>query len=194
MRAEELLTYPSVEPVSLERAKWHLSVDHDDDDPLIMDQIRAARAFVEAHTGTKLVRQAWRVYFDDGLYERDTVPPPVQEITQIQYIDIDGNTQTVASSVYELDRNRQKLRLAYNQVWPQTRTQANAAWMDVWSGYYTPTTSPLLLTGEIPTDLTGAILMLVDHLYEHRGREIANNMQDNPAFMQLIAPHRWMNR
>ena len=194
MRAEELQTAPSVEPVSLERAKWHLSVDHDDDDPIIMDQIRAARGFVEAVTGSRLVRQKWRVYFDNGLYERDTVPPPVQEIDQIQYIDIDGVTQTVATSVYELDKARQRLRLQYNQVWPQTRTQANAAWMDVWSGYYTPSNSPLLLTGEIPNDLSGAILMLVDHLYEHRGTQIDSRMQENPAFMHLITPHRYFNR
>ena len=193
MRAEQLLTQPTVMPVTLAQAKWHLNIDHDDDDPLIADQIRSATAFVESHTQTKLVRQKWRVFMDYALDERDLTPPPVQEIEQIQYIDGDGVTQTLSSTVYGLDRNRQKLLLAYDQVWPTPRYQLNAAWMDVWTGYYDPANSPINITGEIPLDLKAAVFMLVDLLYEQRSVIVPPNMGSNPAFMGMISPHRAMN-
>lgn len=191
---EQLLSAPAVEPISIIDAKWHLNVEHDDDDPLINRMIGSARAYVEEHTRTRLVRQSWRTFMDYSLQEIDLVPNHVQEVIQVQYVDEDGATQTVTSSVYEVDIPRQRLHLAYDQVWPTTRHQRNAAWVDVWTGYYVATNSPLDLTGDIPADLRGAIYMLLDHLYENRGLLVPRSFGQDPVFNALIGPHRVMNR
>jgi uncharacterized phiE125 gp8 family phage protein len=190
----ELLTAPTIEPVTLPDLKYHLNVDGTHDDPLIVRIAQTARAYVEEHTRTKLVRQQWRVYMDYHLMETSLWPAKVQEVAQVQYVDEDGATQTVATSVYDVDIPNQRLLLAYDQTWPTTRHQRNAAWMDVWSGFYVSGNSPLDLTGNIPDDLLGAIYMLSDHMYEHRGVSVAPGFGQDPVFRALLAPHRRYER
>lgn len=187
---KELLTDPDREPVDLVDLKWHLNVDTDDDDPLILRIGKAARAYVEEHTRTKLVRQKWRVFLDWNLHEIDFEPSPVQEVDQVQYVDGDGVTQTVSTSIYTVDIPRQRLLLAYDQTWPTTRNQRNAAWVDVWTGFYDAGNSPIDIVGDIPDDLKGAIFMLADHMYEHRGVSVAPGFGQDPVFAALLAPHR----
>lgn len=62
-----------IEPVTLEQAKTHLRVEHDDEDDYILSLISAAREYAENFTGRLL---AERVY-DDGeeAPEGETVEP-----------------------------------------------------------------------------------------------------------------------
>lgn len=186
------LTAATEYPVTLEEAKAQCVVEHNDDDTLIDRLIGAATAHVEDVTGLSLVRQKKRLYLD-GFCDAIYLPNgPVQVIDQVQYVDTDGNTQTVTSTIYTFDTVEPYLRRAYGQTWPSHRPQVNAIWVDYWAGYYDQASpeSTIDTTAKIPKPLTDGILMMVADLY--RNRESRNELQtyDNPAFDCMIAPYR----
>ena len=153
---KSIQTEPTREPVTLAEAKQNAAIDHDDDDALVSRMITSARKHVEMITNRVLVRQKWRLYLDHGLQAFELQPATVQEVDQIQYVDTDGNTQTLATSVYTVDIPRQAVYLAYNQSWPATRTVRNAAWADVWAGYYKTDSSPIDVLADMPEDIKQA--------------------------------------
>lgn len=184
-----ILTEPTVEPVSLFEVKEHLNLDHDEDDRQIEIFIRAARQHVESRCNRVIVRQKWRLYLDDGFRAFHLRPTKVQEVEQIQYLDTDGATQTLSTSVYTADIPRQAVYLAYSQSWPSTRTVGNAVWADVWSGYYKTSNSPIQIKEDIPDDIRAAMLLLIEDLYEHRGKNSEIVLRENPTFNALVQSH-----
>ena len=186
-----LLTAPSVYPVSLAEAKEHLILETNDMDSLVDRFVKAATAHVEYRTGRAIVRQKWRIYLDYFADEVSLEPNPVQEIHQVQYVDVDGATQTVTSSIYTLDVAQQRLLKAYGQTWPTPRVQDNAVWIDVWAGYYDASTSPVNIRSLIPEDLKSAVLLMVGNLDQNRTMGIVGtSFAETPGFDLLIQPHR----
>ena len=59
-----LISEPEEEPLSLADAKLFLRVEHDAEDALITNLVRAARRHVETQTGRRLVTQIWRLVLD----------------------------------------------------------------------------------------------------------------------------------
>jgi uncharacterized phiE125 gp8 family phage protein len=59
-----LLTGPDIEPLSLEKTKIFLRVEHSDEDQLIAALIAGARIHIEAQTQTALISQSWRMVLD----------------------------------------------------------------------------------------------------------------------------------
>lgn len=53
----QIVASPAVEPVSLSELKLYLRIAHDAEDPLLADQIGAARGLVEACCGRALIRR-----------------------------------------------------------------------------------------------------------------------------------------
>ncbi len=180
---KELLTEPANEPVTLAEAKAHLVVDTDfnDDDPYITRLIKAARLHAEQRTNRVYVRQQWRLWMDYKFTEFKLLPAFVREVDQIQYIDADGATQTLATSVYTVDIPRRCVYLAYNQSWPAVRYQRSAIWADVWAGEYDETASPIDDTAGVPEDLKQAVLMIVADSYEHREAGMEITLHENKA-------------
>jgi uncharacterized phiE125 gp8 family phage protein len=187
-----LLTDPTSEPCTRSEAKAHIGLGSATDfDTMIDGMIVAARRHVEQYTRRALIRQKWRQYLDGFPCEISLAPPTVQLIDQVQYKDSDGATQTVSSSVYELDVPRQVVRTAYAQSWPSPRAHENSVWLDVWSGYFT-TGSPM--TNAVPADLKFAVLMLVEDLFEHRGKQSELVLHENATACALMQPYRVLDR
>lgn len=110
-------------------------------DELIAGYIVAAREYVEQYLARPLITQTWR-------YTLDTFPPdsvnyieiprsPLISVSSITYVDDDGNTQTLATSVYSVDADSKPgaVRLKYDQEWPDTRDQPNAVTINFTAGY-----------------------------------------------------------
>lgn len=192
MTLKQIQTEPTVEPLTLTEVKAHLVIDHDDDDAMLVALIKAARKHFEMRTNRVVVRQKWRLFFDYYMGTVDLEPYQVQEVSAVQYLDADGATQTLSSSIYTVDVPRQKLYLAYGQTWPSIRYVTNAWWVDVWAGYYT-VASPLDLMGGIPQDAKHAMLMMVGDLYENRETRLDVQNYANPTYDALIAPHVWLH-
>lgn len=186
------LTSPIEYPVSLEEAKSQAVIEHDDHDVLITRMIAAATSYVETLTNRSLVRQQKRLYLDRFSDKMYLPKGPVRVVDQIQYVDADGATQTLATSVYSFNDVEPYIRLAYGQTWPAVRNQANAVWIDYWVGYYDQASpeSSIDLTIKIPPDLADAILVLVADLYMHREAQLDIQLYNNPTFNYFVGPYR----
>ena len=186
-----LITEPTIEPVSLFQARDHLRLEDGEQDELVVRCVKAARQHVERRTGRSLVRQQWRQYFDFFPPTMFLEPSPVKEVERIQYVDTDGATQTLATSVYEFDEARQIIRLAYEQTWPSSRPHPNSVWADLWCGYYSTGDSPIRPLDNLPEDLTSAILLVTGELFENREQSVIGlTVTASRTFEMLIQPHR----
>ena len=191
-----LITQPASEPVSVTEAKAHLVVEHSTDDTMIGVLITAARKHVEARTNRALVRQKWRIYLDEFSDCIDLHKQPVISVDSVNYTDADGVSQVVGGSTspvspgsyYTLDTANGYVRKAYGATWPSPRNEANSVWVDFWSGYANTAASPVTT---VPADLRIAILLMVEHMYEHRGHSSEIQLFTSPAFDLLIQPY-WM--
>lgn len=157
----KLITQPAAEPVTIYDLADRLRLDVGDDTRMLSGLIKGARQYVEARTGQRIVRQKWRMYFNAFADEMKLSPPMVREVQQIQYLDADGATQTLATTCYATDIAGQMVRLAYGQTWPGTRADYNAVWVDGWSGMYDETSSPISSTANVPQDIQQAIVLQV---------------------------------
>lgn len=184
-----LITKPTTEPFTLAEAKRQLNIEHDDDDILITRLISVVRQHIENETSRSIVRQEHRLYIDE--FEEVFLPfGPVKSISQVQYIDSNGATQTLASSVYALDSKEDRLMLSYDQSWPDTRAQRSAIWIDYWAGYFNDSTSPVSILEDVPDDLRHAMLMLLSDLYMSRESQTDIALYKNVAFDMLIGKYR----
>jgi uncharacterized phiE125 gp8 family phage protein len=114
---------PESEPVSVADAKLHLVVDHSDHDTLILQYIAAARAYVEAYTGTRLVSQTVVLRTDTWTDLQRLPVGPIASISSIAYTDVGGTSQTLSTNVYEarLYGLEPEIVLKHNQTWPTIR-------------------------------------------------------------------------
>lgn len=116
----QITTPPTHEPVSLEQAKRHLRVDDAESDALIRSYLRAARAWCEDYAGRAFCRQTITLKMSSFPAAIQIPRPPLVAVSSITYVDTAGATQTVASTVYDVDTTSEpgKVLLAYDQDWP----------------------------------------------------------------------------
>ena len=161
--ALELSTAAASEVMSAAEAKRHMRVIADDDDAYIDTIISAATKYTEDTLGSSLITQTWKMYMDcfPGMIELPR--GPVQAVSSIEYIDTNGDTQTLAASKYTVDLKSQRPRItpSYNESWPSTRGIVNSVTVTFISGYGDTCDA-------VPVQIVQAIKMLTAHLYENR--------------------------
>lgn len=177
-----IVTQPEDEPLSLAEVKEFLRIDGDDQDATIDAMFTAAREYCEEVLSRQLMPATLRLSLD-AFPESIVLPrPPLISLTAsesyptlgISYVDSQGATQTLATSVYQVDSYSEpaKVVLAYNQSWPDTRTQVNAVNVTYRAGYAD--------ADSVPNRIKQAILMLTAHWYENR--ESVGQVGDEIAF------------
>ena len=149
----DLVTAPPAEPVTLAEQKAHMRVDFDADDTLIEALIKTARQHLDGPDGwlgRALVQQTWDMRLDgfplisSGGEIRIPLAPLIS-VDQITYRDPDGQTQTLASSVYQVvDGGSQRafVTLEPNQAWPGTQDRHDAVTVRFTAGYAPSEDSP----------------------------------------------------
>lgn len=170
---------PSSEPLTTAEAKAHLRVTDSSEDTYIDSLVAAARQHVEEVTRRALLTQTWEFSLDAfplaplirtqwGAFAHvRQVPiiiprPPLQSVTQIEYVDVDGTTQTLSASRYRVDSKSEPGRLtaALDQYWPTVAPVTNAVTITYDAG--------VANAADIPDAIKHAIKLLVSHWYEHR--------------------------
>lgn len=181
---------PTVEPVKIEDARRNCDLDDNYRDADLKLWITEARQQVEHDARVALITQTRVMQMHDfigvetsqrigsnketyveadyrqnttGIVDRFEIPAvaPVSSVSSITYLDTDGNSQTLATSVYGVDTNRKPatVYLKYGQSWPDVYDQWDAVTVTYVAGYGS--------TGDdVPAAARSAILMLVRHRFD----------------------------
>lgn len=183
-----VVTPPAEEPISRAEARLHMRVDATDEDSLIDNLIVAVRRHAEGFTGRTFVTTTFDLFLDAFPTEDNGtifVPgPPLSSVATVKYIDLNGAEQTVASSVYDEDTDREpgRIALAFNESWPSARTDIQAVTVRYVAGYGA--------ASDVLDDIKAAILLGVADLFEHRETQSEIRLEENPAFKSLLWMHR----
>lgn len=186
-----LTTPPAVEPVTLVAAKDHLRILHATEDALINRVIRAVRMHVEKRLGRALIQQGWTMRLDrfPASGEIAVPKPPLIAVTEVTYVDRDGEVQTLDPDAYQEVRGPLSSRIVRRGAWPATARNAHAVEITFTAGYGAEPT-------DVPDDLAHAMLLLIEHFYHNRGETGDGPITVNPvASERLLGPfmtHGWI--
>lgn len=168
----------TAEPVTLVEAKRQCRVDHDDDNTQIEFLIESARAHAEKYTNTRLATQTVTVKCDSFCDMARLPLAPVQSVSSVTYVDVDGVTQTLSTDVYETrtDGLESSITLKYGQSWPAIRNKSRITVTAV-VGYETP-----------PPDVRHAMLLFISETFNQRANA---KVEDWTALDALLSNHRY---
>lgn len=200
----QLITPAAQEPVSILEARQHLRVDFDDDDPLILALIAAARQSAEMLTGRQFVTARWKMVLDSfpgpslmgvpagvpfTLPGHAILLPkgPVQCVVAINYLDMAGNLQTMPAANYALDLACEPARITpvFGQIWPIPLPQIGAVSVTFDAGFGGPE--------QVPEGIKSWIKLRVGSLYAHREDVAAlsrGRIEPLPFLDGLLDPYR----
>ena len=160
-----LVTGPTVEPVSLAEAKLHLRVDINDDDVFISSLVETVRIQLERQYDTAFVNQSWDWYLDTFPNTSFEIPLwPLSSVTSIKYTDEDDSESTYSSDNYRVDTASKPGRVILKTAksWPSvTLKEHNGVVIRFVAGYGAGSTS-------VPAPIRQAIKLMVGDLYENR--------------------------
>jgi uncharacterized phiE125 gp8 family phage protein len=162
------LITPPASPVTIEEAKLHLRIDDQDspgpEDDLIETYIAAAVARIDGPSGIlrhSVLLTTWEIGLDAFPTAEIRLPLPfLSSVTSVKYTDGDGAEQTVDSGDYESDTYSVEGWIVPTAAasWPSTMETINAVRVRWVAGL-----------AVCPPEVKAAILLMVGHLYGHRG-------------------------
>ncbi len=188
-----LVTEPAIEPVSLYELREHVRLidQNQERDTQLTDYEVAARVHVEqVKTWRALVNTTYDQYFDTFRSRMPLDWPPTGSITSVKYTDINGDEQTVDSSVYELGEcsGVGVLRLQYNQEWPSdVRGHPDDIVVRLVAGYGATAAS-------VPAPIRAAIKIMVADMYENPESFVTGTIiaqfRHEATVDRLLSPYR----
>ena len=173
---------PALEPVTLTEAKKQCEISttdttHDQQLALLIEQ---SRMQWEDDTQEHYIAQTWEMKIP-YLCEFQLPHRPVASITSLTYFDTGNSSQTLASSVYELDVSRGAIRLKYLQFFPATSDRWDAATVTYVLGSHTSALT-------VPAIAKSAMLLLVGY-YWLKNRGDFDSPNDLAAYERLVAKY-----
>ena len=161
-----LITPATAPAVTVDDAKAHLRLDTTDDDTLVSAMLVAATEAAEHATGRALMTQTWEASFDSFAPALALTRAPVQSITSITYVDLNGAEQTLAPSAYHLtadDFDFARLTPAFGTQWPQVRGDVDGVVVTYIAGYAD--------AASVPESIKAWVKLQVGSMYENREAE-----------------------
>jgi uncharacterized phiE125 gp8 family phage protein len=141
--SHQILTAPTLEPLSLAEAKAHLRVTANDQDALITLMITAVRQYAHTRTQRQLVAARYRMVLDCFPGEIELPVAPALQVASIKYLDASGVQQTLSTSIYATELVSEPGRIApvFGQIWPLTLSQIGAVEVQWDAGHAAPFTA-----------------------------------------------------
>lgn len=165
------LTAPAVPMLTLDEAKRHLYLMHDQDDVYIAHLVEVASGYIEGPTGAgiPLAVSQWVLTMDNlpRCFDIDLCP-----VRSIDSITVDG--ETVSPDLYSVDLDSTPARVKGHYL-PQCRSDVGRVKVMFTAGY-----------DVIPADLKHAALMLISHLYENREASSTTKLAEVPFAVSAI--------
>ena len=133
----EETTAPTFDPVSVADVKERLAVEHNHDDTVIASLIEGAVSELQDELSMQFATATYKLHRDGFADVMELRRPPVTAVNAITYLDTDGVSQTLATSVYRtvLTATPSWVELAYNQSWPSTRGIRRDVQIEFATGY-----------------------------------------------------------
>jgi uncharacterized phiE125 gp8 family phage protein len=201
---------PVKEPLAIDEAIDWARVNVARDEALVGRLIKAVRAHAEARTRRSLITQTWRLTLDAFpgpsmfgvprgvpyslpghaiILER----PPIRSITQIQYLAMDGTTQTMPTTDYVdltlggtlVNDDPVRITPVFGKIWPIPLPQIGSVWVDYVTGYGADASS-------IPEDLKAWMQMRVAMLFENRESVVVGErivVAELPTIDSMLDPY-----
>jgi uncharacterized phiE125 gp8 family phage protein len=195
--ALQIVTPPTVEPITLAEAKAHLRVDHTDDDTLISLLIKSARSHLDGkngYLGRALIQQTWDFIIDFFPENEIRIPlPPLISVTSVIYLDAGGVEQTVPVFDYTVDNvSEPGWVVPSTNGWPTPFEGINAVRIRFVAGYTPIADSPVDLASNVPFAIKAAMLLLIGSLYANRENVVAGTVANELPWgvKQLLQPYR----
>lgn len=173
-----IVTEPEAEPITLEQAKGHLRVTHDDEDAIIQLYLVSARRWVEEYLHRALIDQVAEITLDDfplrAPFEIGLPLGRVSAVASIKYFDDGGSEQTLRGPTsgspvgtdYQEDLTSDehpRIEPPISSDWPQAEAHRLAAvTVQFTAGYGTK-------GSQLPASLMTGLLYRLTDLYEFRG-------------------------
>lgn len=159
----QLVTPPTLLPVSLDQAKAQLRVYSADEDGRITEMIRRAARHVEQQCGVSLTATTWRLHLDEFPAAGGVIQlrkPPVTSITHVMYYDAANVQQTLDSSAYDTDLvgKPARIRPVDGTTWPSRYRRLNAVEVEFVAGAAS--------VDDVPAEVQQLILLLIERWYE----------------------------
>lgn len=184
---------PTANPVTYAEAKAHLRLDSDDEREFVEGCIGAAVGLSETMSNRQFMTATYTLKLDLFPAGGGVVllpRPPLQSVSSISYIDVNGDSQTWASANYTVDTDsiRGRITEAYGMSWPSTRAQTGAITVTFVAGYAT--------AALVPSAAKHAINMLVGHYYVNReavssGRAMSVPMAADSLLASVSVPEAY---
>ncbi len=172
-----LVTAPTGLPLTLAEVKAgaRLAGLDESEDALIASYLRSAVASLDGRDGWLgrcLLTQTWEYKIDCfpirsayawRAFAQIRLPlQPLQSVVSIEYVDLAGATQTLASSLYQVVNvgdGSAKIVPAHGEDWPDTREQPEAVTVQFVSGYGDT-------ANDVPEPIRHALMLMVAHAYD----------------------------
>ncbi|NKI99593.1 hypothetical protein [Novosphingobium sp. SG707] len=157
-----LITPATDAPITRAEVKvWaRISADNTAFDELIDQIIPGAVRSIEQYTGKTFSEQVWRLTLD-GFCSVITLPRgPVTAIDSFTYLDDNGVSRDVLTSVYVLDLtcSPQRILLAPNAAWPSYQNRLSVVTVEF---------RTKLLDDNAAADMKQAMIMLAAHMFDN---------------------------
>lgn len=189
----QVITEPTVEPLSVPDLAEQLRYPHDSENLFIESLIIAARRFCERKTGRAFIQQELRLTLDRfpaGRCEIRLPRPPLIHLTAsvlpdtdwpdlgIHYTDTNGDEQTVDPATYVVDSSTAvgRIGLADGEEWPTDAIEQIAAVRVQYLAGYGDTAA------DVPPEIKQAMKMLIGHWFTHREAVITGAISKDIEF------------
>jgi len=190
----EIVTAPTIEPITVAEAKTYCRIDSDltDENALIGSLITAAREHIEVLTSRALAPQTVRLVLDKfPKYSKLPLPRfPLISVSTVDYDDADEAEQTWADSKYTVDPDGMPGAIYALEAWPATSPAPGSVRITYTCGYQIEDGEGEEASEIIPARAKQAIYYLVNHWYENRDTVIVGSIATKlpMAVESLIAP------
>jgi len=173
---------PPAAVLTLQQLRQHCKIDPpdaaNDADPDLTAALAAAHALAEHETGISIGPQVLELALDEFPEGGIQLPRgPVTSITSVSYVDVNGDTQTLASTAYSLDDYSTPAWLlpAAGTDWPSSYAAANAVKVRYAAGAVT-----------LPAALDQAIRLLVGLYFDNRNAADKGQLAELPMGVQAL--------
>jgi len=161
MSEPTLITAPTDTPIEEADLRMQLRISDRSEDQYLRTLIEAATETLQAIAWRQFMTATYSLTFDSFASRMELPKPPLQSVT-IAYLDTAGNSQALATTVYEVVTNATPgfIRLKYGQTWPAVYGHPDAVTVTFVCGYGA--------ASAVPARTRHAVKLLAAHLYQTR--------------------------